>query len=164
LVMVTAQRAVWAALRCAFVQFTVIALLPPRIDYTESHSASSTGAGYSASSFTTELIRVQPTNFSRRYLSLPWRPRKASISIRRSFLTTIGEGRRIVSVPKKQKIHAQVAACDAVFWIQKGSVRHTVVSEKGKEATIGILNRGDLFGEGGRAGAAFTHGVCNRDN
>jgi CRP/FNR family transcriptional regulator, cyclic AMP receptor protein len=70
----------------------------------------------------------------------------------KSFLATIGEGRRIVSVPKREKIYAQGAACDAVFYIQEGNVRLTVVSDKGKEATIGIMNPGDFFGEGGLAG------------
>jgi CRP-like cAMP-binding protein len=35
-----------------------------------------------------------------------------------------------------------------VFYIQKGKVKLTVVSKIGKEATIGILNEGDFFGEG----------------
>ena len=74
------------------------------------------------------------------------------------FLTSIGEGRRIVSVPKREKIYVQGAACDAVFYIQEGRVRLTVVSEKGKEATIGILNAGDFFGEGGLAGQALRMG------
>jgi CRP/FNR family cyclic AMP-dependent transcriptional regulator len=80
------------------------------------------------------------------------------------FLTTIGEGRKIVSVAKKQTIFAQGAACEAVFYVQKGKVRLTVVAENGKEATIGILNPGDFFGEGGLAGTASTHGNCNRDD
>jgi CRP/FNR family cyclic AMP-dependent transcriptional regulator len=68
------------------------------------------------------------------------------------FLITMGEGRRIVLVPKREKIYAQGAACDAVFYIQEGKVKLTVVSDKGKEATIGIMNPGDFFGEGGLAG------------
>src|ERR1700687_4084057 len=70
------------------------------------------------------------------------------------FLATIGEGRKIVPVAKKQRIYAQGAACDAVFYIQTGKVRLTVVAKNGKEATIGILNPGDFFGEGGLAGHA----------
>ena len=68
------------------------------------------------------------------------------------FLATIGEGRKIVPVAKKQTIYAQGAACDAVFYIQTGKVRLTVVAKNGKEATIGILNPGDFFGEGSLAG------------
>jgi CRP/FNR family transcriptional regulator, cyclic AMP receptor protein len=76
------------------------------------------------------------------------------------FLTTIGEGRRNLSVPKKHTIYAQGDACDAVFYIQKGKVRLTVVSTKGKEATIGILNPGDFFGEGGLAGQPLRMGTA----
>ena len=79
----------------------------------------------------------------------------------KSFLTIIGEGRKIVLVPKKQTIYAQGAACDAVFYIQKGKVRLTVVSKRGKEATIGILNPGDFFGEGGLAGQPLRMGSAN---
>jgi CRP/FNR family transcriptional regulator, cyclic AMP receptor protein len=64
------------------------------------------------------------------------------------FLAIIGEGRRIVLAPNKQIIYAQGEASDAVFYIQKGTVRLTVVSKDGKEATIGILNPGDFCGEG----------------
>ena len=64
------------------------------------------------------------------------------------FLAVIGEGRRIVRVSEKRRIYAQGAAADAVFYIQKGTVRLTVVSKSGKEATIGILNPGDFCGEG----------------
>src|SRR5579884_1326494 len=76
------------------------------------------------------------------------------------FLTTIGKGRKIVSVAKKQTIYAQGAACDAVFYIQKGKVRLTVVAKNGKEATIGILNSGDFFGEGGLAGQPLRMGTA----
>ena len=74
------------------------------------------------------------------------------------FLATIGEGRKLVPVTKKQRIYAQGAACDAVFYIQTGKVRLTVVAENGKEATIGILNPGDFFGEGGLAGQPLRMG------
>ena len=67
------------------------------------------------------------------------------------FLTTIGEGRTIVLVPARHSIFTQGDAADTVFYIQKGKVRLTVVSEKGKEATIAILNPGDFCGEGGLA-------------
>jgi CRP/FNR family cyclic AMP-dependent transcriptional regulator len=63
-----------------------------------------------------------------------------------------------VSIPKKQTIYVQGASCDVVFYVQKGKVRLTVVSQKGKEATIGILNPGDFFGEGGLAGQPLRMG------
>jgi CRP/FNR family cyclic AMP-dependent transcriptional regulator len=53
-----------------------------------------------------------------------------------------------VLVPKKQTIFAQGDPSDAVFYIQNGKVKLTVVSNDGKEATIGILSEGDFFGEG----------------
>ena len=64
------------------------------------------------------------------------------------FLSTIDGGRKIVAVSKKQTIFGQGDSSDAVFYIQKGKVKLTVVSKTGKEATIGVLNEGDFFGEG----------------
>jgi CRP/FNR family cyclic AMP-dependent transcriptional regulator len=78
----------------------------------------------------------------------------------RTFLATIGEGRKIVKVAKKETIYAQGAASDAVFYLQHGKVRLTVVSEHGKEATLGILNPGDFFGEGGLAGQPRRMGAA----
>jgi CRP/FNR family cyclic AMP-dependent transcriptional regulator len=66
----------------------------------------------------------------------------------KTFLSTINGGRKIVACPKKQTIFAQGDSSDAVFYIKAGKVRLTVVSKSGKEATIGILNEGDFFGEG----------------
>jgi CRP/FNR family cyclic AMP-dependent transcriptional regulator len=74
------------------------------------------------------------------------------------FLATIGEGRKIVLVPGKRTIFTQGDAADTVFYIQKGKVRLTVISEKGKEATIAILNPGDFCGEGGLAGQPLRMG------
>lgn len=74
------------------------------------------------------------------------------------FLATIGEGRKIVLIPSKGTIYVQGAATDALFYIQKGRVRLTVVSKSGKEATIGILNPGDFCGEGGLAGQPLRMG------
>jgi CRP/FNR family cyclic AMP-dependent transcriptional regulator len=76
------------------------------------------------------------------------------------FLATIGEGRNIVSVTKKQAIYVQGAASDAVFYILSGKVRLTVVATGGKEATLGILNRGDFFGEGCLAGQPRRMGAA----
>jgi CRP/FNR family cyclic AMP-dependent transcriptional regulator len=70
----------------------------------------------------------------------------------KTFLSTIGGGRKIGAFPKKQTIFAQGDSADAVFYIEDGKVRLTVVSKSGKEATIAILNKGDFFGEGCLAG------------
>jgi CRP/FNR family transcriptional regulator, cyclic AMP receptor protein len=69
-----------------------------------------------------------------------------------TFLATIGEGRKIVAVPNKQLIFAQGDPADAVFYVQKGKVRLTVVSKIGKEATIAIVSEKNFFGEGSLAG------------
>ena len=66
----------------------------------------------------------------------------------KTFLSTIDGGRKIAAFPKKKTIFAQGDSSDAVFYIQEGKVQLTVVSNIGKEATIGILNEGDFFGEG----------------
>ena len=75
-----------------------------------------------------------------------------------SFLAKIGEGRKALNVPKRQAIFAQGDTADAVFYIQEGRVRLTVVSKAGKEATIGILKDGDFFGEGSLAGQSLRMG------
>jgi CRP-like cAMP-binding protein len=69
-----------------------------------------------------------------------------------TFLSTMDGGRKIEAFPKKQTIFAQGDSSDAVFYIKEGKVKLTVVSKIGKEATIGILNEGDFFGEGCLAG------------
>ena len=69
-----------------------------------------------------------------------------------TFLSTIDRGRKIATFSKKQTIFVQGEPSDAVFYIQKGKVRLTVVSKIGKEATIGILNEGNFFGEGSLTG------------
>jgi CRP-like cAMP-binding protein len=66
----------------------------------------------------------------------------------KTFLSTINGGRKIEAFAKKQTIFAQGESSDTVFYIKEGKVKLTVVSEIGKEATIGILNEGAFFGEG----------------
>jgi CRP/FNR family cyclic AMP-dependent transcriptional regulator len=75
-----------------------------------------------------------------------------------TFLATIGEGRKFVLFPKKHGIFAQGDTADAVFYIQTGKVKLTVVSKTGKEATVGILGEGDFFGEGSLAGQPLRMG------
>ncbi len=69
-----------------------------------------------------------------------------------TFLATIGEGRKSLSFAKKQRIFAQGEIADAVFYIQKGRVKLTVLSQSGREATLGLLDAGNFFGEGTLAG------------
>jgi CRP/FNR family cyclic AMP-dependent transcriptional regulator len=75
-----------------------------------------------------------------------------------TFLATIGEGRTNLTIAKKQGVFAQGDLADAVFYIQSGKVKLTVVSKTGREATIGILSEGDFFGEGALAGQAQRMG------
>ena len=75
-----------------------------------------------------------------------------------TFLATIGEDRKNLTFVKKQGIFAQGDPADAVFYIQKGKVKLTVVSKTGREATIGILTEGDFFGEGALAGRTVRMG------
>jgi CRP/FNR family transcriptional regulator, cyclic AMP receptor protein len=75
-----------------------------------------------------------------------------------TFLAMIGDARQMLAVPKKRTIFTQGDEADAVFYIQKGKVRLTVVSKTGKEATIGILSEGNFFGEGSLAGQALRMG------
>jgi len=75
-----------------------------------------------------------------------------------TFLATIGTGRKIMAVAKKRSIFTQGEVADAVFYLQKGKVRLAVVSKSGKEATIGILNEGNFFGEGVLAGQLVRMG------
>jgi CRP-like cAMP-binding protein len=76
----------------------------------------------------------------------------------KKFLATIGEGRKVVAFSQKRTIFTQGDAADAVFYIQQGKVRLTVVSTIGKEATLGLLSEGEFFGEGGLAGQALRMG------
>ncbi|MGA2648311.1 MAG: Crp/Fnr family transcriptional regulator [Candidatus Sulfotelmatobacter sp.] len=72
-----------------------------------------------------------------------------------TFLSTVNGGRIIAAFPKKKTIFNQGGPSDAVFYIQTGKVKLTVLSKTGKEATIGILNEGDFFGEGCLSGQAL---------
>jgi CRP/FNR family transcriptional regulator, cyclic AMP receptor protein len=66
----------------------------------------------------------------------------------KTFLSTIDRGRTIATFPRKRTIFAQGDSSDSVFYIQRGKIKLTVLAKNGKEATIGILNEGNFFGEG----------------
>ena len=72
----------------------------------------------------------------------------------KSFLAKVGEGRSIGKYRKDQIVFSQGDPADAVFYIQKGKVKITVVSEQGKEAVVAILGTNEFFGEGCLAGQA----------
>src|SRR5271155_5523066 len=68
------------------------------------------------------------------------------------FLAEEGKGRALVCYQTRQRVFSQGDPADAIFYIQKGKIKLTVVSEGGKEAVVGILGAGDFFGEGCLAG------------
>jgi len=69
-----------------------------------------------------------------------------------AFLAKAGEGKTIAVYRKGTLVFAQADAADAIFYIQKGKLKLTVVSNNGKEAVVAILGAGDFFGEGCLAG------------
>ena len=72
----------------------------------------------------------------------------------KSFLAMVGEGRDIGEYHKDQIVFSQGDLADAVFYIQSGKVKVTVVSEQGKEAVVAMLGTNQFFGEGCLAGQA----------
>jgi len=71
-----------------------------------------------------------------------------------AFLANAGLGRRIVQLAPKQTFFTQGDPADAVFYLQKGRAKITVVSSAGKEATITLLADGDFVGEEALSGTA----------
>jgi CRP/FNR family cyclic AMP-dependent transcriptional regulator len=91
--------------------------------------------------FKTEILtRVQPKERPK----LPFDPK--------IFLAKAGAGKKIMDYLKDQVVFSQGDRADAVFYIEKGKLKITVVSKQGKEAVIAILGVGDFFGEGCLAG------------
>jgi CRP/FNR family transcriptional regulator, cyclic AMP receptor protein len=94
-------------------------------------------------------------------------PKKKPAFDQNAFLATIGKGQKSVAFAKKSAIFSQGDPADAVFYIQAGKVRLTVVSNIGKEATVGILTGGDFCGEGclggqpQRMGSAIAMTECS---
>ena len=72
----------------------------------------------------------------------------------KAFLAKVGEGRSINTYHKGQIVFSQGDPADAVFYVQSGKVKVTVVSEQGKEAVVAMLGTNEFFGEGCLAGQA----------
>jgi CRP/FNR family cyclic AMP-dependent transcriptional regulator len=66
----------------------------------------------------------------------------------KTFLAKVGAGKTILEFRKNQHVFEQGDVADTVFYIQRGKVKLTVVSEQGKEAVVAILEPGQFFGEG----------------
>src|SRR5712692_8371535 len=78
----------------------------------------------------------------------------------KAFLTKASEGRSVSAYRRKQVIFAQGDPADAVFYLERGQVKLTVVSDQGKSAVVAILGPGDFFGEGGIAGQPVRMGTA----
>ena len=72
----------------------------------------------------------------------------------KSFLAMVGKGRSLGTYRKGQIVFSQGDPADEVFYIQKGKVKITVISEQGKEAVVAILGPNEFFGEACLAGQA----------
>jgi CRP/FNR family transcriptional regulator, cyclic AMP receptor protein len=72
----------------------------------------------------------------------------------KSLLAKVGDGRSIATYRKDKIVFSQGDLADAVFYIQKGKVKVTVVSEQGKEAVVAVPQTDEFFGEGCLAGQA----------
>lgn len=66
----------------------------------------------------------------------------------KAFLSHVGNGRSVAKYDAGENVFSQGEPADAVFYIQRGKVKITVVSEQGKEAVVAILGKNDFFGEG----------------
>ena len=65
-----------------------------------------------------------------------------------TFLAKVGHGKTTLQAHKGQLIFSQGDAADAVFYVQAGRVKLSVLSQQGKEAVVGVLDQGSFFGEG----------------
>jgi len=88
------------------------------------------------------------------------KPKKTSTFNAEAFLDSVGASRTIEEFRKRQAIFSQGDAADSVMYIQKGSVKLTVVNAGGKEAVVAIFGTGDFFGEGGMAGQKIRMGTA----
>jgi CRP/FNR family cyclic AMP-dependent transcriptional regulator len=66
----------------------------------------------------------------------------------RVFLAKMGAGKTILEFDKGQNVFEQGDVAETIYYIQKGRIKLTVLSDQGKEAVVGILEPGQFFGEG----------------
>jgi CRP/FNR family transcriptional regulator, cyclic AMP receptor protein len=79
----------------------------------------------------------------------------------KTFLGRAGLGKTLKTYKKSQAIFTQGEAAGAVFYIQKGKVKVTVISEHGKEAVVGIFAQGQFFGEACLDGAKLRSSTAH---
>ena len=105
------------------------------------------GAGSDApppSAHTTSGVELTASGLTARKRTTPFHPK--------TFLTKVGSGKTSLTFPNKGVIFSQGDASDAVFYIQAGKIKLTVISQQGKEAVIAILEEGAFLGESCLAG------------
>ena len=81
----------------------------------------------------------------------------------KALLARVSDGRRVASYRRKQVIFSQGDPADAVFFVQKGRVKLTVVSKQGKEAVVTLLGADEFFGEGCLAGQPLRMSTAKAD-
>jgi CRP-like cAMP-binding protein len=77
----------------------------------------------------------------------------------KTFLTTIGIGREMMSFTKGQTIYSRNDAADAIFVIRQGKVKLSVTPQAGKEAILDILGDGDFVWQRFHRRSVFPHGL-----
>jgi len=77
-----------------------------------------------------------------------------------AFLESAGVARRVATYSKGKVVFAQGQPSDAVMYVQKGSIKISVLSRNGKEAVVAMLGRGDFFGEGALTGQSIRIGTA----
>jgi CRP/FNR family cyclic AMP-dependent transcriptional regulator len=70
----------------------------------------------------------------------------------KTFLAQVGEGHSVGKYSKDHVVYTQGDSCDAIFYIQSGKAKLSIVSNRGKEAVIAIINANEFFGEGSLSG------------
>src|ERR1035438_10224852 len=76
------------------------------------------------------------------------------------YLASVGVARKVVEYQKSEKAYSQGDPASTVLYIQRGSVKLSVVNEVGKEAVVAMLGPSDFFGEGGMGGQLVRMGTA----
>jgi CRP/FNR family cyclic AMP-dependent transcriptional regulator len=73
----------------------------------------------------------------------------------KAFLAKVGRGKTHADYRKNRKVFSQGDPAEHLFYIQKGKVKLTVISKRGKQVVVAVLGVGDFFGEGCMAGQSL---------
>jgi CRP-like cAMP-binding protein len=88
------------------------------------------------------------------------KPKEKTAFDARAYLESAGIARKIVEYHRGEVIFSQGDPCEHVLYIQKGSVKLSVLSKRGREAVVAMLGPGDFFGEGCLAGQPDRMGTA----